>query len=212
MIRFVSPLPGIEFELSWGPWAGTHRRGQNWQSGSAWDLHVPAGLPLRSPINGKVVSVGKGTPGTRFAGSKVGISNGECSVFMTHLSNVSVEVGDVVQEGERIGTTGSAVGVEHLHIAMGGPNYWDSRDANGVDPRPYLINSSVDLKKNGPHGYPLFRGAVPEHAAFNRPTDAERAANKRKKATHEIANRLKNKAGFGMNSVRQILRKMGRIK
>lgn len=156
--QFVNPFPGLAYEMAWGPWGGTHRRGQNWQSGSAWDLLLPVGLPVVAPFDSYVVSVGAGEPGTRFAGAKVGLQGMDMSAFFTHLADVRVTKGQRVMAGDRIGTTGEAVGVPHTHIALGGPNYFNSFDSNGIDPRPFLTSTSTMIGLKGPKGYPWYRG------------------------------------------------------
>lgn len=162
MAQFVNPFPGLAYEMAWGPWGGTHRRGQNWQSGSAWDLLLPVGLPIVAPFDATVVSVGAGEPGTRFAGAKIGLQGKEMSAFFTHLADVRVSKGQKVKAGDRIGTTGEAVGVPHTHIALGGPNYFNSLDSNGIDPRPFLASTSTMIGLRGPKGFPWYRGnAVP---------------------------------------------------
>lgn len=172
MVTFVNPLSGSEYEQAWGPWAGTHHHGQNWQSGSAWDLlTAPRHLPVVAPVGGTVVSCGDGGAG-RFAGMKVGIEADPMSAFLTHLSSVSVAKGDRVEAGEQIGLSGQANGVFHLHIALGGPDYFDGDDENGIDPAPFLTASATALG-TGPHGYPLYRGgtgaALMETAAPSEP-------------------------------------------
>ena len=154
---FFNPLAGSEYEQAWGPWLGTHHPGQNWQSDAAWDLlHSSDPLPVFAPIAGTVVSAGPGGTG-RFAGAKVGIQGTEASVFLTHMRAISVAKGDRVTAGTRVGTSGKAAGVWHLHIGLGGPDYFDSSDDNGRDPGPYLV-ASADLIGTGPQGHPLYRG------------------------------------------------------
>lgn len=160
MTEFINPLAGIEYEQAWGPWGGTHRRGQNWQSGSAWDLLTAAEqMPVRAPFAGIVVSTGQGGVG-RFAGARVGIQGEEMSCFLTHMSALTVSQWGHIDAGDVIGTTGQANGVWHLHVALGGPNYWDGADANGIDPRPFLEGSATLVAARGPKGFPLWRGDV----------------------------------------------------
>jgi len=157
-MTFVNPLGGSEYEQAWGPWAGTHRHGQNWQSGSAWDLLTAptTRIPVFAPVSGTVVSAGAGGAG-RFAGMKVGIEADPMSAFLTHMSALVVDKGARVEAGEQVGWSGKANGVYHLHIALGGPEYFDSDDDNGIDPGPFLKASATALG-TGPHGYPLYRG------------------------------------------------------
>lgn len=162
MTEIVNPLAGIEYEMAWGPWGtGTHHHGQNWQSGCAWDLlHGSDPMPVLAPIAGKVVSAGDGGAG-RFAGVKLGIQGDGLSCFLTHMSERVVGYGDQVLAGEVVGYTGQAVGVYHLHVALGGPDYADMRDENGIDPGPPLMASAELVAPKGPKGYPLYRGAAP---------------------------------------------------
>ena len=197
MAKFVNPFPGQLYELAWGPWGGTHHRGQNWQSGSAWDLLMPVGLPVVAPFDAVVVSVGSGTPGTRFSGAKVGLQGVEMSAFFTHLSRVSVTKGQRVKAGDRIGTTGEAVGVPHTHIALGGPNYFNSSDTNGIDPKPYLIATSELVATKGPKGFRQYRGnPVPIQ-------DHEKAPAKPKPTLRQRLMAGFRRAGFGGKSAKQ---------
>lgn len=167
-MRFFNPLAGSEYEEAWGPWGGTHRPGQNWQSGSAWDLlHSSEPLPVYAPISGVVVSAGEGGKG-RFAGMKVGIEGEEASAFLTHLGSIQTDRGERVEAGQQIGVSGKANGVYHLHVALGGPRYSDLSDDNGRNPQPYLRATADALGQSG-RGFPLFRGrSVP---AANGPAD-----------------------------------------
>lgn len=156
-MSFFNPLSGNEYEQAWGPWAGTHHHGQNWQSGSAWDLlHSSTPLPVFAPVSGTVVSVGDGGSG-RFAGIKVGIQADPMSAFLTHMSRTQVTKGQHVDAGDQVGLSGQAAGVFHLHIALGGPDYFDSSDDNGLDPGPFLT-ASAEALGTGPKGFPLYRG------------------------------------------------------
>lgn len=170
MTQFFNPLAGSEYEQAWGPWSGTHAAGQNWQSGSAWDLiHSSDPIVVHAPIAGRVVSVGEGSPG-RFEGFKVGIQGDDASVFLTHMRSVRVTKGENVAAGAPLGVGGKANGVHHLHIALGGPDYFDRDDDNGIDPAPYL-RASADHLGRGPHGFPLYRGraaATTERVAMER--------------------------------------------
>ncbi len=103
-----------------------------------------------------MVSAGEGGAG-RFAGMKIGIQADPTSAFLTHMSTLLVAKGAQVQAGQQIGLSGQANGVFHLHLALGGPDYFDSDDDNGIDPGPFLIGSATALGK-GPNGYPLYRG------------------------------------------------------
>ena len=166
-MRFTNPLEGIEYEQAWGPWAGTHRRGQNWQSGSAWDLlHADEMLPVRAPFAGTVVSAAVSGGVGRFAGAKVGIQGAELSCFLTHLSSLLVSRGASVNPGECVGCTGQANGVWHLHVALGGPDYFDMSDANGIDPKPFLEGSATLIAERGPKGFPLWHGNTSEAASL----------------------------------------------
>jgi hypothetical protein len=156
-VEFFNPLAGSDYEQAWGPWLGTHHRGQNWQSDAAWDLlHSSEPLPVFAPITGTVVSAGPGGSG-RFAGAKVGIQGDEASVFLTHMRRIDVAKGTRVTAGTRVGTSGKANGVWHLHIGLGGPDYFDSSDDNGRDPSPFL-RATADVVGTAPSGRPLYRG------------------------------------------------------
>ena len=155
-MRFYNPLAGTLYERAWGPGGGTHHFGQNWQSSWGWDLlHSSAPHPVFAPVSGVVKSAGQGGSG-RFAGAKVGIEGADLSVFLTHMSEIYVEYGQRVVEGQLIGKTGQANGVYHLHIATAkGP--YHSPEGRGFDPKQWLDESAA-AQGTGPNGYPLFRG------------------------------------------------------
>lgn len=102
------------------PHAGTHTLG-NWQSDNAVDIGVPVGTPVLAVRGGKVVKVGGGYSGgsSRFDGYQVTVQLDDGnSVFYTHLSDAIVKAGDKITGGQRIGTSGAANGVPHLHMGV----------------------------------------------------------------------------------------------
>lgn len=99
------------------PHAGTHTMG-NWQSDNAIDLGVPRGTPIRAAHSGRVTKVSIRPEGGRVSGSSITITgSGQNITFYTHLSSVLVSEGDTVKSGQKIGESGVANGVPHLHFA-----------------------------------------------------------------------------------------------
>ena len=79
------------------------------------------GSPVIAPAGGKVVLVGYEKKGFRVHGNAVGVDHGQglVSIFM-HLSKITVEEGQMLAPGDRlgaIGNTGSSTG-PHLHWGL----------------------------------------------------------------------------------------------
>jgi murein DD-endopeptidase MepM/ murein hydrolase activator NlpD len=111
------------------PYVGTHAKAfnqaggsDNWQSENAVDIGVPKGTPVFAVGDGTISPHGLGFgPGGagRFAGLRLHLQTAANTWFYTHLSSFSpgVKPGTRVSKGQRIGSSGEANGVEHLHIA-----------------------------------------------------------------------------------------------
>jgi murein DD-endopeptidase MepM/ murein hydrolase activator NlpD len=101
------------------PYSGTHTLG-NWQSDNAVDIAVPVGTPLIALQDGVVVKV-KHHPqnGGRFAGDQVTVRGANGNMyFYGHGSETDVKPGQRVRKGQRIGKSGAANGVAHLHFGQ----------------------------------------------------------------------------------------------
>ena len=104
-----------------GPGEGTHSasaRPDDWQSDRAVDIALPFGSPLYAVEGGRVVGIG-GDP-TDFAGRFGGapLASAADRYFYAHLSATVVGEAERVARGELIGFSGSAGGVEHLHLGV----------------------------------------------------------------------------------------------
>ncbi|WP_342649574.1 peptidoglycan DD-metalloendopeptidase family protein [Pseudomonas sp. REB1044] len=78
------------------------------------DFAVPAGTPIKTPANGKVILVGD----YFFNGRTVFVDHGQGFISMfCHMSKVDVQPGQVLRRGDvvgRVGSTGRATG-PHMH-------------------------------------------------------------------------------------------------
>ncbi|WP_407315242.1 peptidoglycan DD-metalloendopeptidase family protein [Pseudomonas sp. nanlin1] len=81
---------------------------------SGLDFAVPAGTPIKTPANGKVILVGN----YFFNGNTVFVDHGQGFISMfCHMSKIDVKVGDNLTRGNvvgRVGATGRATG-PHMH-------------------------------------------------------------------------------------------------
>lgn len=94
------------------------------------DLAYPYGTPIHAVQSGQVV---RATYGNSYGNHIVLYHGGEFSTLYAHCSELLVQVGDTVQQGDviaRVGSTGDSTG-NHLHLEC---------IVNGVrvDPEPYL--------------------------------------------------------------------------
>ena len=92
--------------------------GQAWSSGrhTGLDFAAPAGTPVRAAAGGRVSEAG--TDG-RY-GKLVKVDHGGVVTYYAHLSSIAVHAGDVVRQGQQLGTvgsTGNATG-PHLHFEL----------------------------------------------------------------------------------------------
>jgi murein DD-endopeptidase MepM/ murein hydrolase activator NlpD len=83
------------------------------QSPRGLDFAVPAGTPIKTPANGKVILVGN-----YFNGNTVFVDHGQGFISMfCHMSKIDVKVGQQLARGEvvgKVGSTGRATG-PHMH-------------------------------------------------------------------------------------------------
>jgi murein DD-endopeptidase MepM/ murein hydrolase activator NlpD len=121
---------------------GYHVGGSSWSSGyhTGVDFLVGTGTAVHSVAAGTVVTAGWG--GSYGYQVVIKHANGEYSQY-GHLSQISVKVGQHVNEGQRIarsGATGNATG-PHLHFEMRtGPSYGDD-----IDPLKFLRSHGVKV-------------------------------------------------------------------
>ena len=101
------------------PYGGTHSLG-NWESDNAIDISVPVGTPVYAVADGTISSslgFGDSGKGGRFAGARLHLVTGDNVWFYTHLSRLTVQLGEHVTRGQKIGESGAANGSPHLHIS-----------------------------------------------------------------------------------------------
>jgi murein DD-endopeptidase MepM/ murein hydrolase activator NlpD len=99
------------------------------------DLAVPAGTPIKSPMNGTVEALNSGGAG----GNELILrhSNGYKTGY-AHLTKAMVKKGDKIQQGQVIalsGNTGKSTG-PHLHFTLTDPS------GAKVDPQKMIFNAS----------------------------------------------------------------------
>ena len=93
----------------------------NWQSDNAIDIAVANGTAVLAVDDGTVIKTG-GSPPTHSAavvgGFSVTLRTATNEVFYTHMVRTLVKPGERIRAGEKIGLSGYANNVEHLHIAV----------------------------------------------------------------------------------------------
>lgn len=110
------------------PYHGTHNLG-NWESDNAVDIAMPTGTPIYAPFSGvigsQIGSLGAAS-GSRFAGQRVHLAGQGNELYFAHLSRLAVRAGEHVTRGQVIGYSGSANGVQHLHLGakVGNPGVY----------------------------------------------------------------------------------------
>ena len=141
------------------------------------DIRCNGDAVLATENNGKVVAVNqnKNTPGgksltveyTRTDGSKV-----QCTYM--HLKEVTVKVGDVVQAGGKLGTsgnTGTRTTGEHLHFGV--TNFYADGTKRDIDPAAYLTeiaqkgNIKLEVMHNGNSLLTRYKGTEENAAGKN---------------------------------------------
>jgi peptidoglycan LD-endopeptidase LytH len=93
----------------------------NWQSDNAFDIAVPAGTAVLAVANATVINTG-GSPPTHSSnvvgGFSVTLRTAGNEVFYTHMMRAVVHPGERVRAGQKIGLSGYANNVEHLHLGL----------------------------------------------------------------------------------------------
>lgn len=100
------------------PYQGTHTLFGNWESDNAVDIAVPKGTPVYATEPGTIGSqIGPlSASDPKLAGQRLHLDGGN-SWYYAHLSKIVVKPGQRVREGQLLGYSGEANGVQHLHIA-----------------------------------------------------------------------------------------------
>lgn len=122
------------------PGQGTHSYTappNNWQSDRALDFGVPYGSPVYAASSGVIGprfgSLDPPGSGSRFEGLRLTLESGWDDFWYGHLSKYARGIGPgvSVQEGQLLGWSGRASGVDHLHFAQ---HYGDVTDFLNADP------------------------------------------------------------------------------
>lgn len=108
------------------PGNGTHSftvKPNNWQSDNAWDFAFPFGTPLVAVADGVIgARIGpiSDDPNSRFGGLRCYLETDDNQFYYAHLSEFAPETkaGARVRQGQVIGLSGSASGVDHLHLGV----------------------------------------------------------------------------------------------
>lgn len=106
------------------PGQGTHSftvAPANWQSDNAWDFAFPKGTPLLAVADGVIGSkIGpiSSDPNSRFGGLRCYLETADNEFYYAHLTRFAprTKPGAKVKQGQVIGYSGSASGVDHLHL------------------------------------------------------------------------------------------------
>ena len=117
-------LSNFKGDIKNGPKNHAARPLGNWQSDNAWDLFAPANTQWYSITKGKVTKVydtGKSTG--KIYGTQVSVqgTDGYPDIFYTHLKNVTVDRGDIVDIGTPIGEISEWGQSKSTHVHVGLP-------------------------------------------------------------------------------------------
>jgi murein DD-endopeptidase MepM/ murein hydrolase activator NlpD len=108
------------------PGGGTHSftaEPNNWQSDNAWDFAFPSGTPLLAVADGTIgpqIGPISKDPNSRFGGLRCYLVTETNEFYYAHLSKFAPETkpGAGFTQGDVIGFSGSASGVDHLHLGV----------------------------------------------------------------------------------------------
>lgn len=126
--------PPVKFgNLIGYPNQGTHAPGANglpveWENNNAVDIAVPYGTPVYAPFTGTIgnefgaidTSTLPGNQQSVLQGLRLHVIGNGNEVYLQHLSKFAdgIKPGVNVQEGDLIGYSGEANGVQHVHFAV----------------------------------------------------------------------------------------------
>jgi len=104
------------------------------------DIAAPTGTPIVAPDAGVVIEAG---PASGY-GNVIYLQheNGDVTVY-SHMSEVLVDAGQIVEGGEviaEVGSTGFSTG-PHLHFEV----HPGGRDADAIDPAGWLLERGIDV-------------------------------------------------------------------
>jgi hypothetical protein len=107
----------------------------NWYSDNAVDISTPDGtgtLAVDGGVIGSVTIRGQTPSATVGSGSTVFLTTEDDEWSYMHLTDVNVSSGDRVTKGQKIGTTGTAANVPHLHLGRKNGNPMDVLDGTDM--------------------------------------------------------------------------------
>jgi murein DD-endopeptidase MepM/ murein hydrolase activator NlpD len=114
------PISG-KWSLIGTPHSGTHTLG-NWESDNAVDMGVKRGTPLYAVTSGTIGSQfgALNSSDPRMLGLRLHLVGGGNEYYYAHLSRFApgIKPGATVRQGQLIGYSGTANGVDHLHIGV----------------------------------------------------------------------------------------------
>jgi murein DD-endopeptidase MepM/ murein hydrolase activator NlpD len=121
--KFVYPA-AIKVSLIGHPGGGTHSwtvTPNNWQSDNAWDFAFPFGTPLVAVADGVIgdrIGPISDDPNSRFGGLRCYLKTADNEFYYAHLSKFApgTKAGAHVKQGDVLGFSGAASGVNHLHL------------------------------------------------------------------------------------------------
>jgi hypothetical protein len=121
--KFVYPAKK-RVKLIGFPGGGTHSwttPPNNWQSDYAWDFAFPKGTALVAVADGVIgnkIGPISSDPNSRFGGLRCYLKTADNEFYYAHLSRFApkTKAGAEVKQGQVIGYSGSASGVDHLHL------------------------------------------------------------------------------------------------
>jgi murein DD-endopeptidase MepM/ murein hydrolase activator NlpD len=93
----------------------------NWQSDNAIDIAVPASTGVLAVDDGTVERTGGSAPhrgGGVIGGYGVTLRTADNAYFYAHMTRVLVQPGQHVTDGQLLGESGYANGIDHLHIGV----------------------------------------------------------------------------------------------
>ena len=123
--KFVYPAKN-KVKLIGFPGGGTHSftvEPNNWQSDNAWDFAFPFGTPLVAVADGVIgdkIGPISSDPNSRFGGLRCYLKTADNEFYYAHLSEFApgTKAGAHVKQGDVIGNSGAASGVNHLHLGV----------------------------------------------------------------------------------------------
>lgn len=116
------PLEGGrgKFRIIGRPYQGTHLDFGNWESDNAIDIAAPKGTPVLAVFAGRIgPQLGPlSSSNPQLLGERLHLVTSGNEFYYAHLSRIDVRVGQHVEEGQRLGLSGVANGVAHLHLGQ----------------------------------------------------------------------------------------------